>query len=352
MPMLQPLVPLPICPHKCEQQKLADLFNRERTGMIVDFQRHYTPPAVGKLLRARPAPPPAPTRPPQERPPAVLDIEMQLRSMENVGLDLAILTCGAGFDIGDRELCRVTNDAMHESLAPFQDRFRTLAHVPVMDGDEGIKELERCVGEYGLQGVVIKSEYRGVALDAPEFNPFWEACQRLKVYVFIHGAMWPDVGPHLEVADLTRSLGREYALSTAVYRLIFGGVLDRFPELKIQVGHLGGHAAVFLSRIEGFAERNKWGTEGDPRHGQRPEKPIRHYLGERIWFDTAGLFGSVDAIKAALLAIPKSQILFGTDCPVEIREDSDLAGFMAAIRLLPEGEAILSGNANQLLQIS
>jgi hypothetical protein len=73
--------------------------------MIVDFQRHYTPPAVGKFLRQRnTAPPAATTRPPQERPPAVLDIEMQLRSMENVGLDLSVLTCGAGFDIGDREL--------------------------------------------------------------------------------------------------------------------------------------------------------------------------------------------------------------------------------------------------------
>jgi predicted TIM-barrel fold metal-dependent hydrolase len=318
--------------------------------MIVDFQRHYTPPAVGKFLRQRIQPAPASsTRPPQERPPAVLDIEMQLRSMENVGLDLSVLTCGAGFDIGDRELCRVVNDAMHESLSLYASRLRTLAHVPLMDGAEAIKELERCVGEFGVKGVVIKSEYGEVTLDAPQLNPFWEACQRLNIYVFIHGAMWPEVGPHLEVSDLTRALGREYALSTAVYRLIFGGVLDRFPELKIQVGHLGGHAAVFLSRVEGFAEREKWGTAGDPRHGQVPEKPIRHYLSKRLWFDTAGLFGSVDAIKAALLAIPKSQILFGTDCPVEIREDSDLAAFMAAIKALPEGEAILSGNAKQLL---
>ncbi len=289
------------------------------------------------------------TRPPQERPPAVLDIEMQLRSLDNAGLDLSVLTCGAGFDIGDAELCRVVNDAMHESLAPYQGRFQTLAHVPLLDGKEAIRELERCVGEYGLKGVVIKSEYETLTLDSPELNPFWEACERLNVYVFMHGAMWPAVGPHLDVSDLVRALGREYSISTAIYRLIFGGVLDRFPNLKIQVGHLGGHAAIYLSRVEGFGEREKWGTVGDPRHGQRPEKPLRHYLAERLWFDTAGLFGSVDVIRAALLMIPKSQIVFGTDCPVEIREDSDLISFIAAIRALPEGEAILSGNAKALL---
>ncbi len=319
--------------------------------MVVDFQHHFTPPDMMRhdVIRSMPINQPGKT-PPHRMPSALTDLEIHVQDMDKSGIDHAVLSCGLGMDGTTLEICRLVNDAMNRACAAHPSRFTALAHTPPLGGKAAMRELERCRGEFNCPGVVIISEPQGLPLDAPELNEFWEACVRLGMYVFVHPALRPEVGELLDKYDLVRSLGREYSMSTATVRVIDGGVLDRFPELKLQMGHLAGGIAVNLDRIRKIQDRVLMGTAGHPKHGLLPERDFDYYLRERLYFDSAGVFGSMTAVTAALAEIPASQIVFGTDYPLEIREPEDLGAFVAALRRTgAPGRAILEGNAGKLV---
>ncbi|HXG80446.1 MAG TPA: hypothetical protein VNJ05_01450, partial [Sphingomicrobium sp.] len=91
------------------------------------------------------------------------------------------------------------------------------------------------------------------------------------------------------------------------------------------------------------------GTADDPRHGRKPEQPFDHYLRHNLVFDCGGFFGSIEAVRTALIEIPASRIVFGTDYPQEIRSAAVSRAFVSGLRALSEGEAILVANAALLL---
>jgi predicted TIM-barrel fold metal-dependent hydrolase len=126
--------------------------------------------------------------------------------------------------------------------------------------------------------------------------------------------------------------------------------LDRHPDLLVHMSHLGGGIATMLGRIRKFHDREFFGTAGHPVHGKLPEKDFDHYLNERLVFDTAGMCGEIKSVQAALLELPASRVIFGTDYPQGIRTTSDVARFVSDIRGLgPAGSEILSGNVAPLL---
>ncbi len=117
------------------------------------------------------------------------------------------------------------------------------------------------------------------------------------------------------------------------------------------MAHLGGGIAALLGRVRSFQQKEFWGTGGDPRHGRLPEREFDHYLNERIMFDTGGFSGEINAIKAALIELPASGIVFGSDYPQEIRGAEKAGAFVKAIEGLgPPGDAILAGNVERLLR--
>ena len=116
--------------------------------------------------------------------------------------------------------------------------------------------------ELGFPGVVITSEIGGVYLDDSALDPFWgEACRR-GLFVFIHPALTPTVARSLNAFDMGRLIGRKFSLIAATVRLINGGVLDRFPELRILMSHMGGGIATMLGRLRKYQDRAFFGTAG------------------------------------------------------------------------------------------
>lgn len=319
--------------------------------MIIDFQHHYTPPellnhpkitgmAINKAGKV----------PPYFMPAALTDLDEQVRAMDAAGIDMAVLTCGLGMDGADLEICRMVNDAVAKGIRRYPARFTMLAHAPALGGEAAIGELERCVSEYAVPGAVTTSEIDGHSLDDRALDPYWAACERLRLYVFVHPALRPEVGNQLNAYDLVRSVGREYSLSTALLRLVIGGTFDRFPGLKVQFGHLAGNVAVHMQRVRGFLRRENWGTVGDPVHGVLPAKPLEHYFQQNLWFDTAGVFGSLNAVRASLGEVSAQRLVFGTDYPLEIRTDADLTEFVQGLRGMgADGADILSGSATALI---
>jgi predicted TIM-barrel fold metal-dependent hydrolase len=170
--------------------------------------------------------------------------------------------------------------------------------------------------------------------------------QRLGTFVFIHPSLSCDgscFSPQgFEAYDLYRTLGREYDLLSAIIRLVCGGVLDDFPELKIVIGHVGGAISPLLGRIRGYQDKAALGIADDPVHGRTAQREFDYYL-TRLYFDTGGHFGDITAIQAALLNIPSSQIMFGTDYPQEIRHEATVARFLADLRALDLSAEAITG---------
>ena len=319
--------------------------------MIVDFQHHFVPrelakePAgtkVGLQFDADGVPSMTPNA-------ALYDLDEHIRMMDAVGIDAAFLTCPPGMCVGP-DLSRFINDKTKEAERNYPGRFIGGAHVNPLGGPDALRELARCSVELGFPGVVITSEIDGVYLDSPELEAFWSEACRLGMFVFVHPALALAFSQSLNAYDMTRAVGREFSLIAATIRLIDSGLLDRHPDLLVHMSHLGGGIATMLGRIRKFHDREFFGTAGHPVHGKLPAKAFDHYMNERIVFDTAGMCGEIKSVQAALLELPASRIVFGTDYPQEIRSTSDVAKFVSDIRSLgTAGSRILSGNVASLL---
>jgi hypothetical protein len=128
-------------------------------------------------------------------------------------------------------------------------------------------------------------------------------------------------------------------------------VLDRHPALTVHMAHLSGGIASMLGRIRCFQDKEFWGTKSNARHGMTPKHEFDHYIRNRLIFDTAGFAGDMGSVKAGLVEIPASRMVFATDYPQEIRKREVVRDFVRDLRALgPSGEQILSGNVGKLLK--
>jgi 5-carboxyvanillate decarboxylase len=321
-------------------------------GRVVDFQHHFVPRELFKedpgergtlIYDENGAPSFISHR-------MLYDLDEHIRMMDTAGVDAAVLTSGFGM-CADLERSRFINNKAKEAERNYPGRFIGAAHAHPLGGPEAFRELERCSHELGYQGVVITSEVDGLFLDAPEFEPFWEVAARLGLYVFVHPALKLNDSRQFNAYDTARSVGREFSLIMAAIRLINSGVLDRHPNLTIQMAHLSGGLAAMLGRIRSYQDKEFWATTGNPRHGVKPKHEFDYYLRENLVFDTAGFCGAIQAVKVALIELPVSRIVFGTDYPQEIRAREAVKQFVLSLRQLGEpGNRILAGNTGLLLK--
>jgi predicted TIM-barrel fold metal-dependent hydrolase len=327
--------------------------------MLIDFQQHYTPP---ELLKGDPGKVTVDLdrdgNPNYLLNPLLADLNAHVRMMDAAGIDAGVLTCGSGFDQPDLAICRQINDRMREAEKAHPGRFIGLAHVPALKPAEAAAELKRCAVELGFPGVVIGSELQDQPLDAEGLRPFWKACADLNLYVFIHPLPRVIAWARMDADDLGRMLGWEFSLMTAAVRLVNCGLLDELPTLRIQFSHFAGGIGRYLGRIRGFQQRSKWGTAAVPRHGRQPRQPFDHYLDHRLYYDIAGWAGpdhaaewGADWVRFGLDELSFSQLVFASDYPQAVREPSEVAGYVAAVRALGgNGRALVSGvNAEKLI---
>jgi predicted TIM-barrel fold metal-dependent hydrolase len=320
--------------------------------MIVDFHHHFTPRELVKedpgdrlLLNYDENGAPSYT---VHR--LLFDLDEHIPMMDSAGIDVAVLSSAAGM-AADPERSRICNDRAEEAERAYPGRFIGLAHVNPLGGKPAFSELGRCADELGFPGVAITSEQDGLYLDAPELEPFWTEAAQRGLYVFVHPALRLNRSRQFDAYDLARSVGREFSLIMATIRLIDSGVFDRHPGLIVQMSHLSGGIASMLGRIRGFEDKEFWGTAGNPRHGRKSRQPFDHYLANNMVFDCGGFFGSIDAVRTALIEIPAARIVFGTDYPQEIRSAEVSRRFVTRIAEFGAGgDRILKRNASILLQ--
>ena len=320
--------------------------------MIVDFQHHFTPReffpkgfgAESKTFYDKNGVPSYSFHS------LLFDLDAHIEMMDTSGIDVAVLSCAEGM-CAELEKSKIINDRVKDAIENYPGRFLGFAHAHPMGGVEAFAELARCRYELGFQGVVITTEFGGRTLDDPLLNPFWEECEKLGLFVFIHPALQLTHPEQFDAYDLARSVGREFSIIQGVIRLINGGVLDRFPGLIVHIAHLGGGIASILGRIRSYQDKEFWGTQGNDRHGCLPEKPIDWYIRERLVFDSAGFCGDVRSVETTIVEIPTERIVFASDYPQEIRDPLLVKKFVDDIRNLgAKGNQILNGNNGLLLK--
>ncbi len=228
------------------------------------------------------------------------------------------------------ELHRALNDHMAETCRAHPRHYAGIGTVPLQSPGLAVRELERCMGELGLQGVQIGSHVGDWNLDAPELFEFFQAAADLGAAVLVHP--WDMMGAAgMPKYWLPWLVGMPAEQSRAACCLILGGVLERLPKLKICLAHGGGSFPYTIGRIEhGFNMRP------DLVATDNPVNP-RAYL-DRLYFDS--WVADPRALRYLLDTVGTERVMLGTDYPFPLGEPSPGAG-IAALELDPQAQARL-----------
>jgi len=234
---------------------------------------------------------------------------------------------------------RMVNDGIAAFCAKKSDRFKGFGAVPMADGHEAALELERCVTQLGFTGVEVLTNVAGKDLSDPAFAAFWQKAEALGVLVMIH----PN--GFTEASRLTRFyfnnvIGNPLETTIALHYLIFDGVLERHPKLKILAVHGGGYLGAYSGRID-----HAWGARSDA-HGALPQPPTS-YL-KRVYVDTVVF--TPNQLAELVRVFGADHVVMGTDYPYDMA-DYDPLGLIAAVEGFDAATIaqLAGGNSKKLL---
>jgi aminocarboxymuconate-semialdehyde decarboxylase len=258
--------------------------------------------------------------------PTLFDLDARLRVMDTAGDGYVQIINTANPPVEQiagpsaaLELSRIANDEMAELVARRPDRFIGAAACIPMNNIEGaVAELDRAVGELGLCGVQIYSEVQGRGLDDPAFVPVFDRIAALDVPILLHPGRGPDRPDYpSEPAsrfDTWRVFGWLYDTVSAMTRLIFSGIFDRHPSIKIVTHHLGGFAPYAAERIhEGY---DKYLKAARARNEAVPLRKHPYEYFHDFYADTITI-GSVPALACGIDFFGADRVLFATDMPFD-----------------------------------
>ncbi|RYY69378.1 MAG: amidohydrolase [Chitinophagaceae bacterium] len=244
------------------------------------------------------------------------DVTLRKKEMDETAVSIQVLsTIPVLFNYWAKpkdglETSRFFNDHMAESVAKDPDRFIAIGTVPMQDIDLAIKEMERCVFELKMPGFEIGSNINGVNLGDAKFFPFYKRAEELGCSLFIHP--WEMMGEgQMQKYWLPWLVGMPAETSRAICSMIFGGVMEKFPTLKLAFAHGGGSFPGTIGRIEhGFNVRP------DLVAMDNAINP-RNYIG-KFWID--GLVHDEQAMRFIIDVMGEDKICMGSDYPFPLGE--------------------------------
>ena len=280
------------------------------------------------------------------------DVEVRLGLMDKYGIDIQALSQTTpvlmGFGAGEAaEICRLSNDDNYALCRTYPDRFVNICMVSLLDVKSAVKELERCMAELDCRGVTVSSNQDGKGLDSPEYFPFYEKLVEYDLPLLIHPVHWESY-PLVDQEKGWRMMhvfGWPFDTTQAVWRLIMGGVIERYPSLKIVAHHMGAMFPYFVRRIESTFNRHL--KDKLPKH-------ISEYYGN-IYGDTA-VDGTLAVYPCGYAFFGSDRLMYGSDYPFGVEAGEayirdNLAGVRAMDIPAQDMEKILGGNARKLLKI-
>jgi len=272
-------------------------------------------------------------------------VERRLADMDAMGVDVQAISpaplqyyYSLDPELG-RDASRMINDRIATLVSENSDRLVGLANLPMQSPEFAVAELERAVKELGMRGCEISTNVAGAELSEDRFRKFWAKAEELDVVVFMHPS-GPSEGQRLMDHYFSNVIGNPLDTTIAVHHLIFGGVLEAYPKLKVVCAHGGGYLAAYSGRI-------------DHAHSARSDcrrcisKPPTTYL-KRLYFDT--IVFTEHQLEYLVRLYGSDHLVIGTDYPFDMGM-YDPVGFVEGADELTEADkdAIVGGNAARLL---
>jgi aminocarboxymuconate-semialdehyde decarboxylase len=280
--------------------------------------------------------------------PKLTGVEERLADMDRMGVDIQAISVAppqyyywAEPDLGQK-LARMQNDNLARMVAAHPDRFVGLGTVPLQDVGATLDELDRIAHDLRFPGIEICTNVNGEDFDDHRFLPFFERCRDLDLAVVVHPNGFTH-GDRLASYYMINTVGMPLDSTVFLARMIFGGVLERVPDIKMCVVHAGGYLPSYPARYD-----HAWRARADVREFI-PDHPPSHYL-ERLHFDSM----LYEPRELAILVdrYGPDRVLLGTDYPYDMGEDDPLE-LICSLEGMSDAELslILGGNAARLLNL-
>jgi aminocarboxymuconate-semialdehyde decarboxylase len=326
-------------------------------GLTVDVHSHVLVPAAATRVRPHQTPDPRVAvyaeetrilsrQQDDDRTLNLVDLALRMRDFDAMGVDAQVISPAPAqcyYDVPAEigiEAARMVNEGVATIAARMPERIpAAIGSVPLQAGGEAAAvELEYAMKTLGLKGVEVLAHVGDLELSDASFEPFWAKAEGLGAVVFIHPSGFTEPR-RFGRFYFSNVIGNPLDTTMALHHLIFDGVLERYPSLKIIASHGGGYLPAYSGRID-----HAWGARTDA-HGTLPKAPS-FYL-KKIYLDT--IVFTPHQLEALVELFGVDKILLGTDYPYDMGE-YDPIGHIASVASFTDADraAIAGGNAKAL----
>lgn len=274
------------------------------------------------------------------------DIDYRAQVLEEMGVDMQVLTFttpGVHIESPERavKLARMVNDNFAKIKKEKSQRFDALATLPMNDPEASVMELDRAFSELGFRGVALHSNINGVALSEKRFWPLYEKANELEAVFDIHPSFPVGVEAMTDYW-LMPLLGFTFDTTLAAAKLVFSGVVEKFPKIRWILGHLGGTIPYLAERLDrGYAAFK----ECRENISQKPSDYLKTFYFDTVNFDIKALQLAIDFAGA-------DHLVAGSDYPHQIGSLEQMVSSIDKLNISEEDKSKIYGkNAAQLLKI-
>jgi aminocarboxymuconate-semialdehyde decarboxylase len=276
--------------------------------------------------------------------PRFANVGERIAAMDAMGIDVQAVSPAptqyhywANRGVAER-ITETANAGVATLCANHPDRLVGLGTVPLQHPEFAAAALEHALADHGLRGVIVNTNVNGIDLADPHFEPFWSAAERLGALVFIH-PMGCALDGRLVPYYFSNVIGNPAETTVALAHIVFSGLLDRHPRLKICAAHGGGYFPFYIGRFD-----HGWRVRPEAKTCARPPS---EYLAQ-LSFDS--LVYDARQLDYLIRIAGASRIVLGTDFPFDMGVDDPIARLNAAAGLSREDRAAIRGlNAARLL---
>lgn len=279
---------------------------------------------------------------------------MRLKSMDENSISLQIVSvAGEGSDLLSPdtapEFASQYNDAVAARIAAHPGRFAAYAHLPLTNPEAAATELERTVKMHSFKGALINGLTQNLFLDNPVYAPLLQKAQDLDVPIYLHPGIPPQAISDTYYSNLPKNAGVTLGLygwgwhsETALHvlRLIFSGTFDKYPKLKLIIGHMGEMLPMMIARIDSQLGVEKVGIN---------KRSTSQTLKDQVYITTSGIF-TQGPLRLAIETFGIDNILFSVDYPFSKNEEGK--AFLDSLTIPQEQiEKIAHGNAERIMNL-
>lgn len=274
-----------------------------------------------------------------------MDVAAKLKSMDEAGIQVTALSINdpgpEWFGQDAAAVARTLNDFVAEIVRQHPTRFIGLCVLPLADDmDEALVELDRCVNQLGMKGILLYTNIAGRFADEPAFRPLFSQAENLEIPILLHPAK-PLTTDVVKGYEMTSSLGNMFDNTIALTRIIMAGILDQYPRLKLVCPHLGGTLPYIVGRLDHQVAVLKRG----PKNLERRPSEYLH----QVWFDLVSPLPP--AMRYCYDMFGPDRLLFASDHPWV--EPQLILDCLASLKLpAADQQKIVGGNAQRLFRLA